>query len=88
MANGGGGGNSHNAGGGGGANGHNGVPFNSLGNPATGFNAIWNLEFAGMATNASSGGGRGGYSFSNSNQNVSTVAPGTYQHTLKSLGRR
>jgi gliding motility-associated-like protein len=78
MANGGGGGNSHNSGGGGGANGHNGVPFNSLGNPATGFNAIWNLEFAGMATNASSGGGRGGYSFSNSNQNVSTVAPGTF----------
>ncbi len=86
MANGGGGGNSHNAGGGGGANGHNGVPFNSLGNPVTGYNTIWNLEFAGMATNASSGGGRGGYSFSNSNQNVSTVPPGTYSTATNAWG--
>ncbi len=86
MANGGGGGNSHNSGGGGGANGHNGVPFNSLGNPATGYNTIWNLEFAGMATNASSGGGRGGYSFSNSNQNVSTVPPGTYSTATNAWG--
>jgi gliding motility-associated-like protein len=86
MANGGGGGNSHNAGGGGGSNGHSGIPFNSLGNPTTGFNTIWNLEFAGMATNASSGGGRGGYSFSNSNQNVSTVAPGTYSTPSNAWG--
>lgn len=86
MANGGGGGNSHNAGGGGGANGHNGIAFNSLGNPATGYNTIWNLEFAGMATNVSSGGGRGGYSFSNSNQNVNTVAPGTYSTGTNAWG--
>lgn len=86
MANGGGGGNSHNAGGGGGANGHSGISFNSLGNPATGYNAIWNLEFVGMATNTSSGGGRGGYSFSNSNQNVNTVAPGTYSTPTNAWG--
>ncbi|MBI3518755.1 MAG: gliding motility-associated C-terminal domain-containing protein [Bacteroidetes bacterium] len=86
IANGGGGANSHNSGGGGGANGHNGVSFNSLGNPVAGYNTIWNLEFAGMATNTSSGGGRGGYSFSNSNQNVSTVAPGTYSTPSNAWG--
>ncbi len=86
MANGGGGGNSHNSGGGGGANGHSGSPFNSLGNPATGYNAMWDLEFLGMATNTSSGGGRGGYSFSNSNQNVNTVAPGTYSTATNAWG--
>jgi gliding motility-associated-like protein len=78
IANGGGGGCAHNAGGGGGANGGNIINYNGLGNPVAGYNNIWNLEFAGMATNISSGGGRGGYSFSNSNQNVTTVAPGTF----------
>ena len=76
MANGGGGGCTHNAGGGGGSNGGNLAAYTGLGNPAPGFNLQWNLEFIGFAASVSSGGGRGGYTWSNSNQNVTTVAPG------------
>ncbi len=78
-ANGGGGATSHNAGGGGGANG--GVPANwtGTGNPdisQPGYITAWNLESPGFANSTSSGGGRGGYTFSDANQNPTTTAPG------------
>lgn len=76
FANGGGGGSGYNSGGGGGANGGNLALYNGLGNPIAGYNTQWNLESAGFATNTSSGGGRGGYSFSSGNQNPSTIGPG------------
>ncbi|HRE75171.1 MAG TPA: gliding motility-associated C-terminal domain-containing protein [Flavobacteriales bacterium] len=79
-ANGGGGGNAHNAGGGGGANGGDILLWDGRGNPsittASWANA-WNLEAPGFSTHTSSGGGRGGYSWSNSNQNATTLAPGS-----------
>jgi uncharacterized repeat protein (TIGR01451 family) len=84
-ANGGGGGNGHNAAGGGGSNGNNGVAYTGLGNPnaaaqgtstAAQTAAAWNLEGAGFATSTSSGGGRGGYSFSGSNADALTQGPG------------
>ncbi|MBK9285833.1 MAG: gliding motility-associated C-terminal domain-containing protein [Sphingobacteriaceae bacterium] len=76
MANGGGGGTTHNSGGGGGANVGLLSAYNGRGNPQAGFNAAWNLESAGFAGSTSSGGGRGGYTWSNSNQNPGTTAPG------------
>ena len=72
MANGGGGGTIHNAGGGGGGNGGNILLYDGFGNP-TGYAAAWNLESASFSTHTSSGGGRGGYSFSSSNQNPLTL---------------
>ncbi|MBI1343187.1 MAG: T9SS type A sorting domain-containing protein [Terrimonas sp.] len=81
-ANGGGGGNGHNSGGGGGSNaGTNGVltPWNGTGLKdisGTSWNTAWNLEAAGFATDISMGGGRGGYSFSNSNQDALVYGPG------------
>ncbi len=78
AANGGGGGNSHNCGGGGGANGGDPALYNGLGNPdltVANWAQAWNLEAPGFATNTSSGGGRGGYSFSGSNQNALTTGP-------------
>ncbi|MCC6701149.1 MAG: hypothetical protein IT221_06480 [Fluviicola sp.] len=73
-ANGGGGGGNHNAGGGGGANVGTGA-YTGKGNPVAGYAAIWNLESPGFATSTSSGGGRGGYSYSTGNQNAATVGP-------------
>ena len=84
-ANGGGGGNGHNAAGGGGANGNNGVGYTGTGNPnaaaqgtssAAQTAACWNLEGAGFATSTSSGGGRGGYTYGSANADAITVAPG------------
>ncbi|MBI4748082.1 MAG: hypothetical protein HY774_06305, partial [Acidobacteria bacterium] len=78
-ANGGGGGNSHNAGGGGGSNGDNGVTYDGLGNPSlstASWATAWNLESAGFSTHTSSGGGRGGYSFSSANRNATVEGPG------------
>ena len=78
-ANGGGGGNGHNAGGGGGANGNNGAPWAGLGVPNTapaGWTTAWNLDPALNSATSNSGGGRGGYTFANSNQNALTLAPG------------
>jgi len=80
AANAGGGGNTHNSGGGGGANGGNPTAWTGKGNPDISNGAwvnIWNLEEPNFATFTSSGGGRGGYSFSNSNQNAATAGPGT-----------
>lgn len=73
-ANGGGGGNYKNSGGGGGSNIGTGT-YDGKGVPTTGYAAFWNLEAAGMATTTSSGGGRGGYSGAQSDQNEATVGP-------------
>lgn len=87
-ANGGGGGNAHNSGGGGGANGGNPAGwFRGAGvmndfRPATGgcgSPGAWALDpdyiANGNALTNSQGGGRGGYSFANSNQNACTLGP-------------
>ena len=78
-ANGGGGGNSHNAGGGGGANGGVTSAWNGLGNPnniPTGWTTAWNLEGGTFSSNTSSGGGRGGYSYSGNNRDALITGPG------------
>lgn len=99
-ANGGGGGNGHNSGGGGGSNG---ATSGSLGTwNGTGIKSVstanwanaWNLESASFATNVSTGGGRGGYSYANSNQDALTIAPGNtawggdYRNNVGGLGGR
>ncbi|HEY0094994.1 MAG TPA: hypothetical protein VGB96_11735, partial [Archangium sp.] len=82
AANGGGGGNAHNTGGGGGANGNNGNTWTGQGvmnGTVTGV-AAWALDPGyianGNARTSSSGGGRSGYSYSASDQNALTLAPG------------
>lgn len=78
-ANGGGGGNSADAGGGGGANaGNNGAitPWNGTGIKPSGYNAAWDLEGVSFSSNISYGGGRGGYSLANNNQDALTVGAG------------
>lgn len=95
IANGGGGGNAHNAGGGGGANGGT-AAWTGGGNPRSGFNAAWNRDDntadpndspTVTASSTSSGGGRGGYTFSADNQDALAVAPGCNSHTdLASCG--
>jgi gliding motility-associated-like protein len=82
MANGGGGGCSHNSGGGGGANGGAIASYNGYGNPDLSvgtYAAIWNRESTNFSLNTSSGGGRGGYSFSANNVtlNSSSNPPGS-----------
>ncbi len=78
VANGGGGGGNHNSGGGGGANAGVGA-WNGKGIPDRGpgnsYDAAWNLESAGLATNNSVGGGTGGYSFSNNDNNPKVMGP-------------
>src|SRR5690606_15093349 len=77
-ANGGGGGNSHNAGGGGGANAGT-ISWNGLGNPNVPNNnhkKAWNLESTNFATNTSSGGGRGGYTYGANDRDATNTAPG------------
>lgn len=79
AANGGGGGNSHNAGGGGGANVGTGT-WTGTGNPDRGTNnaydAAWNLEGTSFALSTSSGGGRGGYTYSNVDRDALSISPG------------
>lgn len=91
LANGGGGGNAHNSGGGGGANGGVLANWNGGGNPTAGFTAQWALEGGAVglisagggptvtSASTSSGGGRGGYSWSNgladATRNSSTQGP-------------
>lgn len=81
-ANGGGGGNGHNAGGGGGANaGTNGslTPWNGTGIKSVSvanWASAWEMEATGFATNISRGAGRGGYSYSNSDQDALTLPVG------------
>ncbi|HRH66134.1 MAG TPA: T9SS type A sorting domain-containing protein [Bacteroidia bacterium] len=77
-ANGGGGGNSHNASGGGGANSGVVASWNGKGNPdnsSSNWTTAWNLESPSFSTNVSSGGGRGGYSYSANAANPKTKAP-------------
>jgi hypothetical protein len=77
-ANGGGGGNAEDAGGGGGANAWNGIVWNGQGNPDPNpaYAAAWNLDPSLNAATTSSGGGRGGYSFSDTDRNALAEAPG------------
>jgi gliding motility-associated-like protein len=88
--NGGGGGDGHNGGGGGGSNAPNStnaaaaMAWSGLGVPdqsQAAWTTAWSIEppagTMNLRTNANSaGGGRGGYSFSGSNQNATTVPPG------------
>ena len=74
-ANGGGGGGYQNSGGGGGSNVATGA-HTGKGVPSTAFaNTVWNLETAGLGGSTSAGGGRGGYSLSNVDQNELTIGP-------------
>jgi gliding motility-associated-like protein len=73
-ANAGGGGNNHNGGGGGGSNVGTGT-YTGKGNPVAGYNTAWNLESAGFAASSSAGGGRGGYTYSTSNQDANVTGP-------------
>lgn len=81
-ANGGGGGDAHNAAGGGGANGNNGAVWTGIGIMDTNVTGAvaWKLDpdyvANGNAYTTSSGGGRGGYTFSSSDQDATAVAPG------------
>lgn len=78
-ANGGGGGNAHNCAGGGGANAGVVASWTGTGNPDNSnpnWITAWNLESPGFASTTSSGGGRGGYSFSANDANELTRAPG------------
>ncbi|MBL7912233.1 MAG: gliding motility-associated C-terminal domain-containing protein [Bacteroidia bacterium] len=89
VANGGGGANSNNAGGGGGANAGDTGLYTGFGNPdisLAGYITAWNLESAGFAASSSSGGGKGGYTFSNANISPLTNAPGAAAWTAD--GRR
>lgn len=80
-ANGGGGGNAHNAGGGGGANGNSGNVWTGQGIMSSSVvgAAAWTLDPGylanGNARTFSSGGGRGGYSYSANNADALTVGP-------------
>jgi PKD repeat protein len=78
-ANGAGGGDGHTSGGGGGGNAGNIATWNGYGVPdvSTGsWASAWNLEWSGFATNNSSGGGRGGYSYSSDDRNALVEGPG------------
>jgi hypothetical protein len=78
-ANGGGGGNSHNASGGGGANAGSVASWNGLGIPDTitvsNWKTAWDLEAVNFHKNNSSGGGRGGYTYSQATKNPITLGP-------------
>lgn len=100
IANGGGGGNAHNAGGGGGANGNSGDTWTGQGNmcqSCTGASA-WQLDSGyidnGNAYTTSSGGGRGGYTYGSSNGDALTNGPahsswgGDKRRNLGGLGGR
>lgn len=96
-ANGGGGGNAHNAGGGGGANGGSVAAWTGKGNPDLNdpsWLAIWNLEGGSFGTTTSSGGGRGGYSYSATAANPAIKGPndaawgGDYRYNIGGYGGR
>jgi gliding motility-associated-like protein len=75
VANGGGGGSEHNSGGGGGSNVGNTATWTGRGNSPAGYAAIWDLEFVGMSTATSSGGGRGGYTMASIDAVEASVGP-------------
>jgi len=75
-ANGGGGGNAHNGGGGGGGNAGNTSNWNNgVGVPNPAYNNAWNEEATDISNFNSSGGGRGGYTFSGSDLNANNNGP-------------
>ena len=84
AANGGGGAGYQNAGGGGGSNIGTGT-YTGKGNPNPTYASFWNLELAGFGASTSSGGGRGGYTLSTSDQNEAIVGP---NNTLWGSGYR
>ncbi len=90
-ANGGGGAYHHNSGGGGGSNVGSGA-YTGKGVPDPLYNSIWNLEANPIGGVNSSGGGRGGYSYSNTNQNEAVLGPnqlawsGDYRRNNGGLG--
>lgn len=90
-ANGGGGGNYRNAGGGGGSNVGSGT-YTGYGVPNPTYATNWNVELSGMSAAPSSGGGRGGYSLAQSDQNENTLGPnqtawaGDYRRTEGGFG--
>lgn len=76
-ANAGGGGTAHNSGGGGGASAGT-IPWTGHGNPDnSGLNwaRAWDLQYIGLSSQTSSGGGQGGYSFSSNNLDATLVGP-------------
>lgn len=78
-ANGGGGANAHNGGGGGGGNAGLPASWTGRGNPDNAlpaYSAAWDLEYSGFAASTSSGGGKGGYTFSSANLDATLGAPG------------
>ena len=76
-ANGGGGGNGINSSGGGGANAGDPAGWtNGRGDLDAAFNAAWALDPETAALTDNTGGGRGGYTWSNTNQDALSVAPG------------
>ncbi|MCW3078500.1 MAG: hypothetical protein JWO32_3109 [Bacteroidetes bacterium] len=78
VANGGGGGNSNNAGGGGGGNAGDTSSYKGTGNPdisVAGYVTAWNIEPGFSSTVTSSGGGRGGYTYSNYTGSPLTTPP-------------
>jgi len=94
-ANGGGGGNAHNGGGGGGGNAGNTSNWNEgVGVPNPAYNNAWNEEAIDISNFNSSGGGRGGYTFSGGNLNANNVGPddaswgGDYRRNRGGLGGR
>ncbi len=90
AANGGGGANAHNHGGGGGANAGDTSTWTGQGNPDITTNAnyitAWNLELGNFAYTTSSGGGRGGYSFSVNDLNALVVGPWNTNGNLQTWG--
>ena len=101
AANAGGGGNVWNCGGGGGANAGLIASWTGQGNPnnsvAT-WALAWEKEFVGFSSSTSSGGGKGGYSFSDTDKDATLLGPGTlgvtnlwggsYRYNLGGLGGR
>ncbi len=78
-ANGGGGGNAHNGGGGGGANAGMAKDWTGAGNPDTSnpdWITAWNLEANGFSDTNSTGGGRGGYTYSSEDEDALSTPPG------------
>ncbi|MGZ6414808.1 MAG: beta strand repeat-containing protein, partial [Bacteroidia bacterium] len=84
AGNAGGGGDAHNAGGGGGSNAGNLATWDGEGNPdisgGAGWVSAWNLDItATFSSHTSSGGGRGGYSFSSQNRDATLEGPKPFQ---------
>lgn len=97
AANAGGGGNNHNAGGGGGANSGNPSEWSGQGNPDisnSNWIQAWNIESVNFAYHTSSGGGRGGYSYSFNDRDALNLPPGNsqwggdYRRNVGGLGGR